>query len=116
MNKVKRIPAKLEELLNTPALLLSIDKFDEKKRIQLVKVFESFYESPKTMMEAAVNTNVMRSNICYYVGALREARLIAELGKRCCFITGYMAAEHTTNPELFPFNPQSQIFTSVTSH
>ncbi len=94
--------------------LLSLDRFDKKRKAQLLKVFESFYSSPKTMMECEVETGVMRSNICWYKQNLIKASLISVIDKRNCTITKHKATVLTTNPALFPNTPQMRIFESVT--
>lgn len=113
MNKVNSIPAKLEQLLSNPVFLLNLDRLDEKKRTQLIKVFESFYNSPKTMMEVEVDSGIMRSNVCYYVSDLRKSRLIQNLGKRVCTITKHQATAYTTNPALFIPITQASIFEGI---
>lgn len=104
---------KLEELLQNPVFLLNMDKLDEKRRTQVIKVFEAFHTTPRTMMEAEVASGVMRSNICYFVRDLRKSGLIAELNKRPCKITRHKATEYTTDPARFPFNPQKKIFEGI---
>ena len=78
---------------------------------QTKKVFNSFFEFPKTMKEVDVETSVMRENICRYVRTLRNENLIALVGYRKCKITGNnKVGIYTTNPDLFPKSNQLTLF------
>jgi len=84
----------------------SLNKYFQRKdkefKAQLKKVFDAFYEQPRTMLEVAKETNVMRSNICWYVREWRKSDKIGALKKRKCSISGYLYVyELTTNPRLF---------------
>lgn len=70
---------------------------------QSKKVFNAFFECPKTMKEVDAETNVMRESICRYVGTFRNENRIALVGYRKCKITGFdRVGIYTTNPNLFP--------------
>lgn len=78
---------------------------------QMKKVYIAFFESPKTMKEVDVETNVMRESICRYVRTLRLEKRIEILRKRKCTITGNCYVnEYTTNPDLFPRSNQLKLF------
>jgi hypothetical protein len=77
-------------------------KINYRAQSQLSKVYEAFFESPKTRKEADKACGVMRENICWYVKYLRRHNLIAIVGKRRCRVTKHLAEELTTNPALFP--------------
>ena len=72
---------------------------------QLSRVFQAFFESPKTMKEADKACGVMRESICRYVRKLRLQGKIAIIKKRYCKVTGHEAGVYTTNPDLFPPKP-----------
>lgn len=70
---------------------------------QLSRVYNSFFESPKTMKEVDVETDIMRENICRYVRTFRKENRIALVGYRKCKITGCdRVGIYSTNPDLFP--------------
>lgn len=78
---------------------------------QTKKVFNSFFEFPKTMKEVDIETSVMRENICRYVRTLRNENRIALVGYRKCKITGNnKVGIYTTNPDLFPKSNQLKLF------
>jgi predicted transcriptional regulator len=84
----------------------SLNKYFQRKdndfKAQLKKVYDAFFEQPRTMLEVAEKTNVMRSNICWYVREWRQNSQIVALKKRKCSISGYpYVYELTTNPRLF---------------
>ena len=81
-----------------------------KKIDQLKAVFQSFFDSPKTMKEADSDSGIMRENICRYVRTFRQSKSIVVLRKRCCTVTKHLANEYTTNPELFPKSTQLTLF------
>lgn len=70
---------------------------------QLARVFNSFFESPKTMKEVDVETGIMRENICRYVRTFRKENRIVLVGYRRCKITGCgRVGIYSTNPDFFP--------------
>ncbi|WP_264552776.1 hypothetical protein [Flavobacterium sp. N2038] len=76
---------------------------DKTPKDQLAKVFNSFFEFPKTMKEVDVETEIMRENICRYVRTFRKENRIALVGYRRCKITGSdRVGIYSTNPDLFP--------------
>ena len=81
-----------------------------KKKDQLKAVFESFFETPKTMKESDKACGVMRENICRYVRTFRKEGKIAVIRKRICAVTKHRANEYTTNPQLFPKPAQLELF------
>lgn len=80
------------------------------KNDQLNKVFQSFFESPKTMKEADADSGIMRENICRYVRTFRQSKSIVAIRKRYCLVTKHLANEYTTNPEFFPKPTQLSLF------
>ena len=77
---------------------------------QLKKVFNAFFEFPKTMKEVDIETSVMRENICRYVRTLRNENRIALVSYRKCKITGNnKVGTYTTNPDLFPKSNQLKL-------
>lgn len=78
---------------------------------QMKKVFNAFFESPKTMLEVDAETNIERANICRYVGTLKLENRIALIGFRKCKVTGHNhVGTYTTNPEMFPKSNQYKMF------
>jgi hypothetical protein len=69
---------------------------------QMQKVFASFYRQPKTMLMVAVETGILRANICRYVAELEKQNRIRMVQKGICPVTKRRAGFYTTNPELFP--------------
>jgi hypothetical protein len=83
---------------------------DNYKKDQLHKVFQSFFDSPKTMKECDNHSGIMRENICRYVRTFRQSKSIVVIRKRFCKVTKHLANEYTTNPALFPKSTQLTIF------
>jgi hypothetical protein len=84
--------------------------FDNCKKNQLHKVFQSFFDSPKTMKEADADCGIMRESICRYVRTFRQSKSIVVIRKRYCKVTQHLANEYTTNPDLFPKPAQLTLF------
>jgi hypothetical protein len=89
---------------------LTVRQSKDKKIDQLKAVFQSFFESPKTMKEADADSGIMRENICRYVRTFRQSKSIVVIRKRFCKVTKHLANEYTTNPELFPKPTQLTLF------
>ena len=78
---------------------------------QVQKIFDAFFEFPKTMKEVDNETNVMRENICRYVRLLKFESQIEKIGYRKCKITGFnKVGIYTTNPDLFKKSKQLNLF------
>ena len=93
---------------NLQSLTVRQDK--DTKKDQLHKVFQSFFDSPKTMKEADSDSGIMRENICRYVRTFRQSKSIVVIRKRYCLITKHLANEYSTNPKLFPKPTQLNLF------
>ncbi len=71
-------------------------------RPQFKIIFQAFYNQPKTMLMVAVETGILRANICRYVAELQKQNRISIVRKGFCPISKHRAGFYTTNPELFP--------------
>ena len=89
---------------------LTVRQGKDKKIDQLSKVFQSFFDSPKTMKECDIDSGIMRENITRYVRTFRQSKSIAVIRKRYCLVTKHLANEYTTNPLLFPKSTQLTLF------
>lgn len=90
---------------------LPLRKSKDKKIDQLKAVFQSFFDSPKTMKEADADSGIMRESICRYVRTFRQSKSIVVIRKRYCNVTKHLANEYTTNKDLFPkTSPQLTLF------
>jgi hypothetical protein len=70
------------------------------KRNQLKRTFEAFNDdSPKTMLQVARETGIMRASICRYVATLRKSNKIALVKEDYCPLTSHKAQFFTTKPE-----------------
>ena len=76
---------------------------------QLKTVYNSFLESPKTMLQVAIETGILRANICRYVRTFRKLDKIAIVRIGYCPITKHKAGFYTTDPALFPSDNQLKI-------
>lgn len=79
-------------------------KDKEKKRFkgQIKRVYNAFSKEPKTMLQASMETNIMRANICRYIGKWRKYDKIgvAKYG-RCPISKNKGVGFYTTNRDLF---------------
>lgn len=78
------------------------------KEIQLIRVRKSFNDHPKSMRQVATELSEDRSNICWYVGMLRDAGQIQIHHQAKCEVTGHFVNFYTTNKELFNSKKPSQ--------
>lgn len=73
---------------------------------QLERVYQSFYESPKTMKEVDKSIGIMRESICWFCRTLRKQDKLFPIRKRLCNVTRHPATEWTSNPALMPIRPE----------
>lgn len=66
---------------------------------QMKLVFKAFLK-PKTMKEVAVQTNIDRSNITWYLRQWKRSEVIWQIRKGRCPITGRVAGFWTTDRQL----------------
>ena len=93
-----------------PQQLHDKDK-DNSRDVHLFAVRRAFKEHPKSMREVANELNEERSNICWYVGMLRDADQIQVHHKDYCSTTGHLVNFYTTDEELFRvFDKQLSLF------
>jgi hypothetical protein len=76
---------------------------------QLDRVFEAFFDEPRTMKEVDKLTGVMRENVCWYCRTLRKQNALFPIGKRLCRVTKHRATEFTTDPAKIPNDPQLKL-------
>lgn len=73
----------------------------KKYRTQKKRVIKVFQERPATMLEATVQTGVLRANICRYVAHWRKHGQIVLVRKGICPISKNPAGFYQAAPELF---------------
>ena len=69
---------------------------------QMKRVFAALYIQPKTMLMVAVETGILRANICRHVAELSKENCIKIVRKGICPFSKHSAGFYTTNPEMFP--------------
>lgn len=78
---------------------------------ELKKVYEAFYQKPKTMKEVDKETGIMRESICWYCKELRSQGKLHPVRKRVCSVTKYdHVTEWTSNPNDIPKSNQLKMF------
>lgn len=65
---------------------------------QKERVFQAF-QTPKTMLQVAIETHVLRANICWYVRIWRKSERIAVVKKGLCPISKCRATFWSTNAD-----------------
>jgi hypothetical protein len=87
---------------------------DSTKKIQTKRTFEAFKEQPKTMLEVAKETGILRGNICRYVAHFRKHRKIVEVKQGACPISHHKAKFYSTDPKHFPAETELELFPPTT--
>lgn len=77
---------------------------------QLQTVEKLLRKQPLTMLQVALVTGILRTNICRYVSTLRKQDRIAIVRMGLCPISKHRAGFYTTNPDLFPKKVQAELF------
>jgi len=76
---------------------------------QLERVYESFFDSPKTMKEVDKSIGIMRESICWFCRTLRKEDKLYPIRKRICTVTNHRATEYTTNTAYAPIRQAIQL-------
>lgn len=80
------------------------------KQKQTKRTFEAFREEPKTMLQVARETGIMRASICRYVAHFRKINKIAEVRQGRCPVSKHQATFFSTDPQYFKPKTQSELF------
>jgi hypothetical protein len=101
--------------MNDPKSLGEDKGKGKKYRDQFRRTYEGFFKQPQTMKELSMKLNIDRANICRYCRRMRLQNLIRSYKKGRCSITRRIVNIWTTNPDLFPQDPQLSLFNSEES-
>jgi len=82
---------------------------DKKFKTEIQIVQKAFFETPSSMRELEVRTNILRPHICRFIAMMRETGTIQAIKKGRCSITGRIVGIYSTNPNLFLPNPQTKL-------
>jgi hypothetical protein len=77
---------------------------------ELQLVHGLLYRKPLTATQAAVMLNIYRPNLSWLKRELEKNGHLVEIKKVVCPVTGCWASLLTTNPDMFPNNPQLNLF------
>jgi hypothetical protein len=83
---------------------------DSTKQIQTKRTFDAFQEKPKTMLEVAKETGILRGNICRYVAHFRKHGKIVEVKTGTCPVSKHSATFFSTDPKYFPAETELELF------
>lgn len=67
---------------------------------QMKRVYKSFSERPKTMLEVAIETNILRANLCRYVAEWKKENSIELIKFGICPISKHRAGYYYTGKEV----------------
>lgn len=80
------------------------------KDSQLNQVQDFLYSNIATATMAAVALGIYRPTLCRIKRELEKAALLAEVKRARCPVTNSKAWYLTCNPEMFPIDPQLNLF------
>lgn len=67
---------------------------------QMKRVYKSFSERPKTMLQVAIETNILRANLCRYIAKWKKQNKIELVKFGICPITKHRAGFYCTGEEV----------------
>lgn len=67
---------------------------------QTKRVYKAFSERPKTMLEVATETNILRANLCRYIAKWKKQNRIELVKFGICPITKHRAGFYSTRKEV----------------
>ena len=70
-------------------------------KAQMKLVFEAFEKKPSTMLMIAVDTGILRANICRFITAWKKSGEIKLIKKSICPISKHRAGFYSTDKTLF---------------
>lgn len=85
------------------------DVFEPRKDKELKAVWEYLQDKVATQTQVAVALNIYRPNLCRRKRTLEKIGELAVVKKGICPITKHKAGFITTNPDLFPNDPQLKL-------
>jgi len=77
---------------------------------QMQMTVEGLKNQPLTMLMLSSKTGIERANLCRYISRLQRSKNVALFKKGHCQITRRLAGYYTSDPVLFPQNPQLKLF------
>lgn len=81
-----------------------------RKRLnQKTRVYQSLRQYPKTRLQVALELNILRGNVCYFIREFRKADRVSVYRVGRDPITGHKAEFLTTDPSLFPVSNQLEL-------
>ncbi|MCL2510442.1 MAG: hypothetical protein FWF09_00135 [Bacteroidales bacterium] len=87
----------------------TLGKDTEKFNTQYKKVYQSFRERPKTMLQVSIETGILRANICRYVAKMRSREHVQVIRMGLCPYTHFEAGFYSTDESLFKKSDVSQL-------
>jgi|AntDeeMetagen681_2_1112603.scaffolds.fasta_scaffold31489_2 hypothetical protein len=84
------------------------------KKVQTRKTFEAFKEKPKTMLQVATETGILRGNICRYVASFEKHGKIVKVKQGTCPVSHHSAGFYSTDPKYFPDEIELELFPPTT--
>lgn len=73
-------------------------------------MLRAFSSKPKTMLMVAVETGILRANICRYLRHYQSVGLIQFVKYGCCAISRHRAGFYSSNPKSLDPNNQLPLF------
>jgi len=67
---------------------------------QMKRVYKSFSERPKTMLQVATETNILRANLCRYIAKWKKQNKIELVKFGICPISKHRAGFYYTGKEV----------------
>jgi hypothetical protein len=80
------------------------------QQTQMQMTVEGLKSQPLTMLMLSNRLGIERANLCRYISRLQRSNNVALVKKSYCKVTNHIAGYYTSNPELFPKNPQLNLF------
>jgi hypothetical protein len=77
---------------------------------QMQMTVEGLKNQPLTMLMLSYRLGIERANLCRYISRLQRSKNVALVKKSYCQITKRIAGYYTSDPVLFPKNPQLNLF------
>jgi hypothetical protein len=96
--------------------LSSSDGNDKNFKAEKRRFFEYLYTHTATASMVFKATGILEKNICWYKKHLEKSGTLKRVEQKPFGNTGRKAWYLSTNPHMFPFDPQTKLFQAKGSH
>ena len=99
MDKKEKSPTRVQGSGEFSGSDFSNNRHEDTKFLrQKKRVFKAFFGAPKSMLQVAIETDILRANVCWYISDFLKTKSIERVRTGFCPITKKKVGLYSTNP------------------